>query len=411
MTSITLSQLSEYIQQSLKGSIAQTFWLRAEISELRENYNGHCYLELIEKSEDDDSLLAKLKANIWANNYRLIKPYFESETGEKLRAGIKILVSVSLEFHPVYGLALNIRDIEPAFTIGELAARRMQVIKQLEADGIIDMNKQLPLPLLPQRIAIISSATAAGYDDFCNQLHNNSQQFVFYSKLFNATMQGDNAEASIIAALDRVYNNIEHFDAVVIIRGGGATTDMSCFDRYELAANCAQFPLPLIVGIGHQRDVSVLDMVAGTSVKTPTAAAEFLIECMDKALNEAFWRAEAIADKAKNFAYDQKQMLERKTYNLKLLLRNKVLRQQQQLALIKNKLENSTKRLINNERNALSIREKTIEMHSPTFMLSKGYTITTLNGKRISSAKDVKIGEKIRTFAIDGDFTSTITEQ
>lgn len=410
MTSITLSQLSEYIQQSLKGSIAQTFWLRAEISELRENYNGHCYLELIEKSEVDDSLLAKIKASIWANNYRLLKPYFESETGEKLRAGIKILVSVSLDFHPVYGLAVNIRDIEPAFTIGELAARRMQVIKQLEADGIIDMNKQLPLALLPQRIAVISSATAAGYDDFCNQLHNNSQRFVFYSKLFNATMQGDNAEASIIAALEKVYQHIEHFDAVVIIRGGGATTDMSCFDRYELAANCAQFPLPLIVGIGHQRDSSVLDMVAGKSVKTPTAAAEFLIEQMTKALNEALWRADAICNTAKNIVYENKNAIERKKFNLKILLRNKILRKQQQIELKKNKLEIGVKNQINTQRNSLSIKEKIIEMHSPSFMLSKGYTITTINGKRISSVKDVKVGEKIRTFAIDGDFTSTITE-
>lgn len=410
MTSITLSQLSEYIQQSLKGSIAQTFWLRAEISELRENYNGHCYLELIEKSEVDDSLLAKIKASIWANNYRLLKPYFESETGEKLRAGIKILVSVSLDFHPVYGLAVNIRDIEPAFTIGELAARRMQVIKQLEADGIIDMNKQLPLALLPQRIAVISSATAAGYDDFCNQLHNNSQQFVFYSKLFNATMQGDNAEASIIAALEKVYQHIEHFDAVVIIRGGGATTDMSCFDRYELAANCAQFPLPLIVGIGHQRDSSVLDMVAGKSVKTPTAAAEFLIEQMTKALNEALWRADAICNTAKNIVYENKNAIERKKFNLKMLLRNKILRKQQQIELKKNKLEIGVKNQLNTQRNSLSIKEKIIEMHSPSFMLSKGYTITTINGKRISSVKDVKVGEKIRTFAIDGDFTSTITE-
>ncbi len=410
MTSITLSQLSEYIQQSLKGSIAQTFWLRAEISELRENYNGHCYLELIEKSEVDDSLLAKIKASIWANNYRLLKPYFESETGEKLRAGIKILVSVSLDFHPVYGLAVNIRDIEPAFTIGELAARRMQVIKQLEADGIIDMNKQLPLALLPQRIAVISSATAAGYDDFCNQLHNNSQHFVFYSKLFNATMQGDNAEASIIAALEKVYQHIEHFDAVVIIRGGGATTDMSCFDRYELAANCAQFPLPLIVGIGHQRDSSVLDMVAGKSVKTPTAAAEFLIEQMTKALNEALWRADAICNTAKNIVYENKNAIERKKFNLKMLLRNKILRKQQQIELKKNKLEIGVKNQINTQRNSLSIKEKIIEMHSPSFMLSKGYTITTINGKRISSVKDVKVGEKIRTFAIDGDFTSTITE-
>jgi len=287
MTSITLSELTEQIQQTIRQGFDTPVWIRAEISELRENPGGHCYLELIEKDGDSDTLLAKSKATIWASTFRMLKPYFEASTGQTLRAGLKVLVSVSVEFHSVYGFSLNVRDIDPTFTIGEMAARRLQIIKQLEEDGVVDMNKQLPLPKLIQRLAIISSPTAAGYGDFCDQLKNDPSHFAFYKRLFPAIMQGDQAEASIVAALEKIYDHIELFDVVVIIRGGGATTDLACFDSYELALNCAQFPLPVIAGIGHQRDFTILDMVAHTSVKTPTAVAEFLIAHLQETENDA----------------------------------------------------------------------------------------------------------------------------
>ena len=285
MTSFSLSELTDKIQETIKLNFDTAVWIRAEISELRENSNGHCYLELIEKDNSTDSLLAKSKATIWSSTYRMLKPYFESSTGQSLRSGLKVLIAVSVEFHGLYGFSLNIRDIEPSFTIGELAARRLKIIKQLEEDGIADMNKLLELPALSQRIAIISSKTAAGYDDFINQLKSDTNNFAFYCKLFPAVMQGDQAESSIVAALEKIYSNSEHFDLVLIIRGGGATTDLACFDAYDLALNCAQFPLPIITGIGHQRDLTILDMVAHTSVKTPTAAAEFIISNLLKLEN------------------------------------------------------------------------------------------------------------------------------
>jgi len=286
MNSITLSELSERIQETIKLNFDTPVWIRAEISELRENPNGHCYLEFVEKDTNTDFLLAKSKATIWSSTYRMLKPYFENSTGQMLRAGLNVLVAVTVEFHGVYGFSLNVRDIDPTFTIGEMAARRLKIIRQLEEDGIADMNKQLDFPRRPQRIAIISSPTAAGYGDFIDQLRNEVSNFAFYTRLFPAVMQGEQAENSIISALEKIFNHSELFDVVVIIRGGGATTDLACFDSYELALNCAQFPLPIIAGIGHQRDVSILDMVAHTSVKTPTAAAELLIEYMQQTENE-----------------------------------------------------------------------------------------------------------------------------
>ena len=222
---------------------------------------------------------------------------------------MNVLVAVSVEFHGVYGFSLNVRDIDPTYTIGEMAARRLKIIRQLEADGVIDMNKQLEMAVLPQRLAIISSPTAAGYGDFCDQLTNDQNHFAFYHKLFPAIMQGDQAEASIIAALEKIYEYVELFDVVVIIRGGGATTDLACFDSYDLAINCAQFPLPIISGIGHQRDISILDMVAHTSVKTPTAAAEFLTSKMQLAENNTFSIGFEIRDIVRIQVEQEKRMI------------------------------------------------------------------------------------------------------
>ncbi|MDL2290432.1 exodeoxyribonuclease VII large subunit, partial [Paludibacteraceae bacterium OttesenSCG-928-F17] len=239
MKSISLSELTARIEETISLNFGSGVWIRAEISELREN-NGHCYMELIEKSSDNDSIIAKCRATCWASTYRMLKPYFESSTGQNLMAGLQVLVSVQVDFHSVYGLNLNVRDIDPVYTVGEIAARRTQIIRRLEEEGIADMNKQLPLPALPQRIAVISSPTAAGYDDFLNQLHNNSFGFRFYTQLFPAIMQGDATEMSVINALDQIYEQSENFDVVVIIRGGGATADLVAFDSYLIALNCAQ---------------------------------------------------------------------------------------------------------------------------------------------------------------------------
>ena len=408
MNSISLSELTSRIQETIRMSFDTPVWIRAEISELRENPGGHCYLEFIEKDSASDALLAKTKATIWASTYRMLKPYFESSTGQPLRAGLNVLVAVSVEFHGVYGFSLNVRDIDPTFTIGEMAARRLKIIRQLEADGIVEMNKQLDFPELPQRLAIISSPTAAGYGDFCDQLKNDPSHFAFYSKLFPAIMQGDQAEGSIISALEKIYEHIDLFDVVVIIRGGGATTDLACFDSYDLALNCAQFPLPIIAGIGHQRDISILDMVAHTSVKTPTAAAEFLISAMQQAENQVIDIIADIQSVIKNNIEHQTRFINQKQDRIKQILRSWVVQKTHLHDKQKSRLKSSIRMQLLKQNNKLALLEKNIETHSPSFLLKHGYTITTLNGKRITSAKQVKISDKIRTFVVDGDFESEI---
>ena len=408
MDSITLSALTDRIQEAIKLNFSTPVWIRAEISELRENYNGHCYIELVEKESNSDNLLAKTKATIWNSTYRMLKPYFESSTGQTLRAGLNVLISVTVEFHGLYGFSLNVRDIDPTFTIGEMAARRMKIIRQLEEDGIADMNKMLTFPKLPQRLAIISSATAAGYGDFCDQLNNDVSRLAFYKKLFPAVMQGEQAEASIIAALEKIYEHIEFFDAVVIIRGGGATTDLACFDSYQLALNCAQFPLPIIAGIGHQRDISILDMIAHTSLKTPTAAAEFLIEHIQKAENEMLEFVSQITYYVKNKMSDNQHYISELKWKLKQALKNKVTRKQLTLERFKNRTRTSVRLLLTQQNNKLNLLERNIETHSPAFLLKHGYTITTLNGKRITSVNQINAGQRVRTFVHDGDFESKI---
>ncbi|MFC2086531.1 exodeoxyribonuclease VII large subunit, partial [Bacteroidota bacterium] len=276
--SITLYELNEQIKDVINNSFQETYWIVAEISELRENaYSGHCYLELVEKNEKNEKLKAKAKATIWSYTYRMLKPYFETTTGRALSDGLKVMVKVIVDFHEIYSLNLSILDIDPSYTVGDLALKKQEIIKRLEEEGIIDMNKELEISEVPQKIAIISSKTAAGYDDFQNQLSNNEFKYAFYTKLFPAFMQGDKAEESIIQALDKIYNYEDFFDVVIIIRGGGSKLDLSCFDSYWLSYHITQFPIPVITGIGHERDDTIVDTVANTRLKTPTAVAEFLI--------------------------------------------------------------------------------------------------------------------------------------
>ncbi len=408
MNSITLSELTDRVQETIRNNFDTPQWIRAEISELRENQNGHCYLEFIEKDEHSDNLLAKTKAIVWSSTYRMLKPYFESSTGETLRAGLKVLVAITVEFSGVYGFSLNVRDIDPTFTIGELAARRLKIIRQLEADGIADMNKQLILSARTQRLAIISSPTAAGYDDFMNQLHNDSNHFAFYTRLFPSVMQGEQAEASIIASLDKIYAHFELFDAVVIIRGGGATTDLACFDSYELALNCAQFPLPMISGIGHQRDVTILDMVAHTSLKTPTAVAEFLIQQLTTAENELLETFLEIANVVRYRINSEKQTLSNIQWKIKQSLQSRITIKLIALEKQKNRLRSTVRSLISNEKNKLSLIARTVETRSPAYLLKYGYSITTLNGKRINSITEIKNGDTIRTYLHNGNFESNV---
>lgn len=408
MNHITLVELTEQIQETININFVQPVWVEAEISELRENPSGHCYLDLIEKEKNSDVLLARIKANCWAPVYRILKPYFENTTGQPLRSGLKILISVTVDYHPLYGISLTIHDIEPSFTIGELALRRMEIIRQLEEEGIADMNKQLPFPLLPQRLAVISSPTAAGYGDFCDQLKNNPYSFVFYTKLFPAIMQGEQAAYSIISALEKIYQYIDLFDLVVIIRGGGATADLSCFDSYELALHCAQFPLPILTGIGHQRDISILDLVAHTSLKTPTAVADFLISNLQEAENQLKNLISNISFFTKQKVEMGKNTLNITRFQLKQTLKTWLIQKNHELEKEKNRLKNAIHFALAKEQNKLGMYEKIIQTHSPAFLLKYGYTITTLKGQKITSVEQVKKGDCIQTYVIDGNFESEV---
>ena len=426
----SLYELNERIKDAISVSFSQPVWVKAEISEIRENANGHCYLELVEKDSQSDRITVRNKATIWSFTYRMLKPYFESTTGEQLHAGMKILVCCAVEFHELYGLSLNIADIDPAYTLGEVALRRQQIVSQLQEEGIADMNKELELALIPQRIAVISSETAAGYDDFLDQLQGNSFGYHFYHRLFPAIMQGNRSEQSLIEALDKVYRHIDKFDVVVIIRGGGATADLSCFDRYSLAAHCAQFPLPILTGIGHQRDNTILDMIAYVSLKTPTAVAEFLIEKMQEAheaLAEYLEELEELSDNKFEGASNQlkemtrklpqlllgrttihKMQLERYKLQLKQVSNAILAGQGQKLSGYNQPLSSLASRLIREHQHLLEQKELQLKYINPLTILEKGYTMTYSNGKRITSSKNLQPGDHLTTAFSDGIVCSAV---
>ena len=407
--SYSLSELGKCIKMMLKTAFAEPVWVRAEISEMHENVSGHCYLDLIEKADDTDVLVAKQKATIWAFTYRMLKPYFESETGATLRAGMKVLLLCEVEFHEVYGVSLNVRDIDPAFTVGEMAVRRAEIIRRLTDDGIVDMNKQQPLAPVPQRVAVISSATAAGYGDFCDQLRNNVFGYTFYTKLFPATMQGAQTEQSVVAALDKICDFIDNFDVVVIIRGGGATSDLVAFDNYNLALHCAQFPLPIISGIGHQRDESVVDLVAHTRVKTPTAAAEFLVARINDFEKNIDEMAQNVAFSAREVVHDELLRLQQRIARLGVVQRVCV-RHDAALQHLTMRLRNAAKMAISSEEKRMSLVEKSIEYADPATLLRRGFTLTTKHGKIVKSVCDVAPGDIVTTHLADGAFTAMVQQ-
>lgn len=408
--SYSLSELGKCIKMTLKTAFAEPVWVRAEISEMHENVSGHCYLDLIEKADDTDVLVAKQKATIWAFTYRMLKPYFESETGATLRAGMKVLLLCEVEFHEVYGVSLNVRDIDPAFTVGEMAVRRAEIIRRLTDDGIVDMNKQQPLAPVPQRVAVISSATAAGYGDFCDQLRNNVFGYTFYTKLFPATMQGAQTEQSVVAALDKICDFIDNFDIVVIIRGGGATSDLVAFDNYNLALHCAQFPLPIISGIGHQRDESVVDLVAHTRVKTPTAAAEFLVARINDFEKNIDEMAQNVAFSAREVVHDELLRLQQRIARLGVVQRVCV-RHDAALQYLTMRLRNAAKMAISSEEKRMALVEKSIEYADPATLLQRGFTLTTKHGKIVKSVCDVAPGDIVTTHLADGAFTAMVQQR
>lgn len=407
---LSLKDFLTSVKDVLDSAFDGVYWVRAEISELRENANGNCYLILVDKGEANRLIEAKVSAVIWQNVYKLMKPYFYSMTGEVLSPGMKVLVAVSLAFHEQYGLQLNIRDIDPSFTLGDLARKRQETIAQLKADGVWDMNRQVAYPVPARRIAVISSGTAAGYGDFCDQLTADGNRFGFIPKLFPAVMQGERTVPSVIAALDAVYGQIEDYDVVVIIRGGGATTDMAAFDDYDLACNVANFPLPIITGIGHDRDESVVDMVAAVRCKTPTAVAAFLVEEMMVLETELNDMTASLSNALQRFIQAESLSLNMITHSFSASFRMAIQQGLQATELLNNQISAFFERVLRDETHRLEMMEKSLSLVSPEAILKKGYSLTMCDGKVVTAISGLKKGEKMVTYLSDGKVESVINK-
>jgi exodeoxyribonuclease VII large subunit len=402
---LSLHELTQRIAAVVNTSFADPLWVVAELSDVRVAANGHCYMTLIEKEPKRGTTLASVRGMIWANRWWLLRDSFVEQTGQPFASGLKVMILVQVTMHEQYGLSLNILDVDPTYTLGEMARRRMEIIKQLTEDGVIDMNREIPFPILPQRIAIISAEGAAGYGDFVKQLTNNAIGLKFYHHLFPATMQGQQTESSVIAALEKINDVRDYFDVVVIIRGGGATVELASFDSYPLASNVAQFPLPIIVGIGHDRDETVLDHVAHTSVKTPTAAAALLIDTMAEQMQKVLDLQEEIKDNVQQRMELEHQRLQR----LGNAIRNTHVTLTQQvgrLDMLSQSIRMLTTQRLQREVDKLEYIDKTIFMAQPDNILKRGFSITRLNGHAVKSAASVPEGSTLKIQTADGELTA-----
>ncbi len=405
----SLFDLNACVRESLQERMPERYWVRAEISEAHTHTSGHCYLELIEK-EKSGKTIAKARATIWSTTFRLLRPWFEQTTGQLFTSGIQILAQVSITFHELYGYSLTIHDLDPAYTLGDAARRRAAILQQLQEEGVADMNKELEWAALPQRFAIISSPTAAGYGDFMNQLSNNPYGYQIYTKLFPATMQGNQTEQSVIDALDRINRHIDLFDGVVIIRGGGATSDLNSFDSYPLALNIAQFPLPIITGIGHERDDTVIDLIANTRVKTPTAAAEWIIDRLHTADCTIASLAHTIGMEVQGRIDREKQALQRATATLPRLIERRILNEQHKTERLTEQMKHLLLTRLTTERTRLENMEQTVKLVSPQSLLERGYSLTLHQGKVVKSVTQLSPGDSIETLFADGTATARIEE-
>ena len=372
------------------------YWVEAELSECREN-RGHCYMELIQKDELSATPVAKASAKCWASKWLMVRPYFERITGQRLVVGMKVLLKVYAQFHEAYGFSWIVTDIDPTYTLGDMARKRQEIINQLKAEGVFDLQKELSLPLFCQRIAVISSETAAGYGDFCHQLADNPYNFKFQIQLFPATMQGDGIERSIIEALNSINAVCENFDAVVIIRGGGATSDMTGFDTLALAENVANFPIPIITGIGHDRDESILDMVSHTRVKTPTAAAAFLIDHLKTVLDQLTTLSEAIPKLFSVVKARQEARLDHLYQRILMRVQQRAVTSQADIRHLEQGLLTALQRRLISEHHRLEMLEEKVRALDPTLLLKRGYSITLFNAKAVHDPQALHPGDEIET--------------
>jgi exodeoxyribonuclease VII large subunit len=453
-TQYSLFQLNTVIRESLKEAFRESVWVAAEVNEMSEPSAGHCYLELIEKDKKSDQIIARARGTIWQNTWRMLRPYFETSTGQEFQTGMHILVQAHIEFHELYGYSLNIKDIDPVYTLGDLERKKLETIRRLEEEGIFDMNKQLEEELVPQRIAIISSPTAAGLQDFLHQISSNLYGYQFQTKLFPAIMQGKQAEGSIVKSLDQINALAHLFDAVVIIRGGGAQADLNCFNSYSVASHVAQFPIPVITGIGHERDFTITDMVAHTRTKTPTAAAEFLISRLSEFETMLIEREATFSEMASSLLLSLSGQLLSFFNSLYPVAREKL--SQEQISLIKyqsscttgikhlcfkkasslknnsevlsresiqsikklredlklrtGNLEMNLRELMLAQHHAMEMKSATIRMNDPETILKKGYALVYLNGKIIKTPNALKQHDEMITRFRDGEVLSVVKE-
>ena len=384
---MTLLQLQQMIKTGIESVVPATVWITAEIGEMNSHASGHCYMELIGYGEGGKGVVAKARATIWSTTYRMLKPYFESVAGVKLSKGLNVLLKVQVGYSNIYGLSLNVLDIDPSFTVGELELKRQNTINRLAKEGCMDMNSTLQLPLLPRRIAVVSSPVAAGYRDFVKHLQGADSRYGIALELYAAQMQGEEAPGSIIAALDLIAERSGEFDAVVVVRGGGAAMDLVCFDDYDLAVNIAQFPLPVITGIGHDHDYHIADMVAHTWLKTPTAVADFFIDIF----------------------VQQEQFLMHLYQRISLSLSQKISVERQRLSVMQKALENGAARVVSNGRQKLEMLKLRINAADPARILGSGFAIVAVDGKRATAADIVK-GRRMKLVLKDGTVEFEIGE-
>ncbi len=434
---LTLFELNTLVRETLALEMPDEYWVEAELSEARE-VRGHCYMELIQKEEGSNTPVAKASAKCWANTWQLVKPHFMRITGQQIHAGMKVMLKVFAQFHESYGFSWIVTDIDPTYTMGDMARKRQEIIRLLKEEGVFELQKELQLPMFCQRVAVISSANAAGYGDFVNQLENNEYDFRFHTQLFPATMQGEGVEQSVILALEKIYKmhlgfkNNEKFDCVVIIRGGGATSDLSGFDTLALAENVANFPIPIITGIGHERDESVLDMVSHTRVKTPTAAAAFLINHLKVVLDLIEDAEQRISSKVRQQMDVQKIQLlhysqqipslfslvktrqeaciDRLQNNLLLSISSRLQEEHHLLDIVSHNIQPVLERKILHECHLLELLKEKVEALNPELLLQKGYSITFANGKVVKDGSLLKTGDELETRLAKGTVRSIVRQ-
>ena len=403
----TLFELNRLVRETIECEMPNEYWVEAELSECRE-LRGHCYMELIEKDEQTATPIAKASAKCWASKWILVRPYFERATGQRLVAGMKVLLKVYPQFHEAFGFSWIVTDIDPTYTLGDMARKRQEIIRQLKEEGVFDLQKELTLPLFCQRIAVISSETAAGYGDFCNQLADNPYGFQFQTQLFPAIMQGEGVEQSIINALERIYD--QPFDCVVIIRGGGATSDMSGFDTLALAEHVANFPLPIITGIGHDRDESILDMVSHTRVKTPTAAAALLIDHLKEVLDTVNNAQNSITRLVQQKLSTLSTQLSSVSEAIPRLFSIVKTRQEAKIDALQQRLPMLIERRFLAENHRLQLMEEKLKALDPQLLLKRGYSITLHKGKAVKDASQLKEGDEIETVLEKGKLHSIVKD-